>query len=107
MVSRTRNLNKLVYLISPNKIYPNFYKDLDNALSTKKVSFFQLRLKKEPENIIIKIAEKIRKITKKHKVKFIINDNSKLAKKVRADGCHIGQLDSTVSLARKNIKKKL
>ena len=107
MVSRTRSLNKLIYLISPNKIYPNFYKDLDNTLSSKKVSFFQLRLKKEPENIIMKIAEKIKKITKKHKVKFIINDDSQLAKKVSADGCHIGQLDNTVGSARKNIKKKI
>jgi len=107
MVSRTRSLKRLVYLISPDKIYSDFYKDLEKILSSKKVSFFQLRLKKKPENLIIKIAEKIKKITKKHKVKFIINDSSKLAKKVRADGCHIGQLDGNVSSARKDIKKKI
>ena len=63
MESSIRSLKRFVYLISPNKIYSNFYEDLDKVLSSKKVSFFQLRLKKEPENIIIKIAEKIRKIT--------------------------------------------
>jgi thiamine-phosphate pyrophosphorylase len=100
-------LKQLVYLISPNKIYSDFYRDLEKVLSSKKVSFFQLRLKKKPKKIIIKIAKKIKKITKKYKVKLIINDDSKLAKKVGADGCHIGHLDSTVLSARKDIKKKI
>jgi thiamine-phosphate pyrophosphorylase len=107
VVSSVRNLKKFVYLISPNQIYPNFYKDLEKVLSSKKVSFFQLRLKKKPKNLIMKIAKKIKKITKKYKVNFIINDDSKLAKEVIADGCHIGQLDNTVSSARKDIKKKI
>ena len=100
-------MKRIVYLISPDKIYSNFYKNLDKTLSTKKVFFFQLRLKKKPKKLIIKIAKKIKKITKKYNVKFIINDSSKLAKKVNADGCHLGQLDNTVSLARKDIKKKI
>ena len=106
MVSSVRSLKRYVYLISPNKIYSNFYKDLEKVLSSKKVSFFQLRLKNKSKNSIIKIAKKIQKITKKNKVKFIINDDSKLAKIVNADGCHIGQLDNTVSSARKDIKEK-
>ena len=100
-------MKRLVYLISPNKIYSNFYQDLEKVLSSKKVSFFQLRLKNKSKNLIIKIAKKIKKITKKYKVKFIINDDSKLAKRVGADGCHIGQLDNTVISARKDIKKKI
>ena len=107
MVSSVGSLKRFIYLISPNKIYSNFYEDLEKVLSSKKVFFFQLRLKKISKNLIIKIAKKIRTITKKNKVKFIINDSSKLAKKVNADGCHIGQLDSTVSLARKDIRKKI
>ena len=106
MVSRIRSLKRLVYLISPDKIYSNFYKDLDKTLSSKRVSFFQLRLKKKSKKLIVKVAKKIKKITKKHNVKFIINDDSKLARKVNADGCHIGQLDGELSLARKNMKKK-
>jgi thiamine-phosphate pyrophosphorylase len=106
VVSSVRSLKRFVYLISPNKIYQNFYKDLEKVLSSKRVSFFQLRQKNISKNLIIKIAKKIKKITKKNKVKFIINDDSQLAKKVKADGCHIGQLDNTVSSARKDIKEK-
>ena len=100
-------MKQFVYLISPDKIYPDFYKDLDKVLFSQKVSFFQLRLKKTPKNLVTKIAKKIKKITRKYKVKLIINDDSKLAKKVYADGCHIGQLDNTVSAARKDLKKKI
>jgi len=100
-------LKRIVYLISPNKIYPTFYKDLEKILSSKRVVFFQLRLKDNPKNLIVKIAKKIKKITKKYKVKLIINDDSKLAKRIGADGCHIGQLDNTVGSARKDIKKKI
>ena len=107
MVASARSLKQLVYLISPNKIYSDFYKDLEKVLSSKKVSFFQLRLKKKPKNLIIKIAKQIKKITKKYKVKLIINDDSKLVKKIGADGCHIGQRDNTVISARKDIKKKI
>ena len=100
-------MKRLVYLISPNKIYLSFYKDLEKVLSSKKVSFFQLRLKNKPKNLIIKIAKKIKKITKKHKVRFIINDDSKLVKKVGADGCHVGQLDNIVASVRKDIGRKI
>jgi thiamine-phosphate pyrophosphorylase len=103
VVSSVRSLKRLVYLISPNKLYSSFYKDLEKVLSSKRVSFFQLRLKNKSKNLIIKAAKKIKKITKKNKVKFIINDDSKLAKKVNADGCHVGQLDNMVSSARKDI----
>ena len=46
-------------------------------------------------------------ITQRHKVKLIINDNSVIAKKVNADGCHLGQRDESFELARKNLKKKI
>ena len=107
MVTISRNLKRLVYLISPNKIYSNFYIDLNKVLASKKVSFFQLRLKKNTSNEIIEIAKKIRTITKKHNVKLIINDSSVIANKVNADGCHLGQADDSIELARKNIKKKI
>jgi thiamine-phosphate pyrophosphorylase len=107
MVSNIRNLKRLVYLISPNKIYPDFYAELNKVLASKKVSFFQLRLKNKSKDQIIKIAKKIKIITQKHKVKFIINDNPKIAKKVNANGCHIGQLDDSIRLARKDIKNKI
>ena len=49
--------------------------------------------------------KKIRKITLKHKVKFIINDYYSLVKKVKADGCHMGQLDGSIKIAKTNLKK--
>jgi thiamine-phosphate pyrophosphorylase len=107
MVANTRDLKSLVYLISPNKIYPKFYIELNKVLASKKVCFFQLRLKNKSPSEIFKIAKKVKVITQKHKVKLIINDNSEIAKKINADGCHLGQNDESIELARKNIKKKI
>ena len=99
---------KFVYLISPDKIRTeNFYNDLDKVLKSKKVSFFQLRLKKEILKNKLIIGKKIKKICKKHKVKFIINDEPKLAKKLNADGCHLGQKDMDILKAKKILKNKI
>jgi thiamine-phosphate pyrophosphorylase len=99
---------KFVYLISPNKIKNNnFYIELDQVLNSKKVSFFQLRLKKEKKKNKIYIGKKIKKICKKYKVKFLINDDPILAKKLNADGCHLGQKDMDILKARKILKNKI
>ena len=100
-------MKKLVYLISPSKIYNKFYLDLDRVLSHKNVAFFQLRLKKIKKNKLLKIISKIKKITSKHKVKLIINDNFILANRVKANGCHMGQLDGSFKIARKELKDKI
>ena len=99
-------LKKFIYLISPDRIRKTFYKELDNVLSVKKVIFFQLRLKKNSEKEIIEISKKIKRITKRHKVKLIINDSIKITNKVSADGCHVGQNDTNISSAKKKLKKK-
>ena len=99
-------MKKLVYLISPSKIHNNFYLKLDKVLSFGNVKFFQLRLKKTNKNNILKIAKKIKIITRKYKVKFIINDDYTIALKAKADGCHIGQLDNSIKAARFNLKQK-
>ena len=52
------------------------------------------------------IGKKIKKICKAYKVKFLINDDPFLAKKIGADGCHLGQNDMQVKRARKILKKK-
>ena len=100
-------MKKYIYLISPSKIYKNFYKDLNDVLSSNKVKFFQLRLKKVSKSKIIKIAKKIKKITKKYKVNLIINDHPFIAKKSNADGCHLGQSDGSIKIARKILKNKI
>ena len=100
-------MKRIVYLISPNRINKDFFYNLDKVLSVKNVKFFQLRLKKIKPNSLLKIAKKIKKITKKHKVKLIINDNYILASKVKSDGCHMGQLDGNIIKARKKLRNKI
>ena len=100
-------MRKLVYLISPNKIHNNFYDNLKKVLSAKNVKFFQLRLKKVKKNKIIKIAKEIKKITRKYKVKLIINDHPNISKITNADGCHLGQKDGLIIEAKKYLKKKI
>jgi len=101
------NRKKFVYLISPLKINKSFYGKLIKVLKQKKVSFFQLRLKKESFKKRLIIGKKIQKICKKFKVKFLINDDVYLAKKLNADGCHLGQKDMNILKARKLIGKKI
>ena len=101
------NKNKFIYLISPPKIERNFFKDLNEVLKQKKTSYFQLRLKKGSFKKKLIIGRKIQKICKKFKVKFLINDDVYLAKKLNADGCHLGQKDMKIKEARKLIGKKI
>ena len=99
---------KFVYLISPNKIRDKiFYTNLALILSLGKVSFFQLRLKKETNLNKLIIGKKIKRICKKYKVKFLINDDPLLARKLNADGCHLGQKDMNLIKARKILKNKI
>ncbi len=107
-MKQNKTNKKFVYLISPNKIKSNdFYVDLDQVLSSKKVSFFQLRLKKETYKNKIYIGKKIKKICRKYNVKFLINDDPTLTKKLNADGCHLGQKDMDIQKARKILKNKI
>ena len=71
------------------------------------MSFFQLRLKKETLKKKLIIGKKIKKICKKFNVKFLINDDVYLAKKLNADGCHLGQRDMNIFKARKILGNKI
>ncbi len=100
-------MKKYIYLISPQEIRENkFYNDLDKILKTKKVKYFQLRVKNISNSNLIKISNKIKKIVKKNNVKFIINDIPTIAKKIGADGCHIGQKDLDYKSSRKILGEK-
>jgi thiamine-phosphate pyrophosphorylase len=101
------NKKKFIYLISPNRIKKSFYGDLIEVLKSKKVGFFQLRVKNESFKKKLIIGKKIKKICKKYKIKFLVNDDVLLAKKVNADGCHLGQKDMQILKARKIMKKKI
>ena len=101
------NKKKFVYLISPLEINRYFYSDLISVLKQKKVSFFQLRLKKKSFQKKLIIGRKIKKICKRLNVKFLINDDVFLAQKLNADGCHLGQKDMKILNARKLIGNKI
>ena len=105
---KNKNNKRFVYLISPNRIKnEKFYIKLNQVLNSKKVSFFQLRLKNESHKKKIYIGKKIKKICKKHNVKFLINDDPMVARKLNADGCHLGQKDMNILNARKILKNKI
>ena len=105
---KNRVNRKFIYLISPNRIKDNlFYYNLEQVLKTKKVSHFQLRLKKQKRKKKISIGKKIKKICKKYNVKFLVNDDPELAKKLNSDGCHLGQKDMDILMARKILKNKI
>ena len=53
------------------------------------------------------IGKKIKRICKKYKTKFLINDDVFLAKNLNADGCHLGQKDMSILEARKIIGNKI
>ena len=101
------NKKKFIYLISPPKIYKSFYFDLISVVKQRKVSFFQLRLKRDSFKKKILIGRKIKTICKRFNIKFLINDDVFLAKKLNADGCHLGQKDMNILKARRLIGKKI
>ena len=101
------NKKKFIYLISPSKINKSFISDLIKVLKQNKVSLFQLRLKKISFKKKLIIGKKVKKICKKFNVKFLINDDVYLVKKLDADGCHLGQKDMNIIKARKLIGNKI
>ena len=101
------NKKKFIYLISPNNISTTFYQSLKLVLKTGKIGIFQLRLKKYSFKQKILIGKKIRQICIKNNVKFLVNDDPILAKKLGADGCHLGQKDTKINEARKIIGNKI
>ena len=66
-----------------------------------------MRIKKYSYKQRILIGKKIQKICKKNNVKFIINDDPWLTKKIDADGCHLGQGDMNIINAKKIIGNKI
>ena len=66
-----------------------------------------MRLKKYSFEQKILIGKKIKIICTKNNVKFLINDEPLLAKKLNADGCHLGQNDTNIIEAKKILGNKI
>lgn len=96
-----------LYLISPPAIDTSFADVLASALDAGKVSAFQLRLKGIDDHAIAALAEPLQRVCADREVAFIINDSMGLAKRLGADGVHLGQEDGDAREARKLLGPKV
>lgn len=94
-----------LYLISPLDVGGDFPEILESALSAGAVAAFQFRVKDVDQHEAAALAEPLQAICAAHDVAFIVNDSVALAKRIRADGVHLGQGDGDVREARETLGK--
>jgi thiamine-phosphate pyrophosphorylase len=89
-----------LYLISPQDVVGSFPDRLRSVAESDAVAAFQLRVKDVPEHELARLAEPLQRICSDAGVAFIVNDSMSLAKRLGADGVHLGQQDGSVPEAR-------
>ena len=89
-----------LYLISPQDVAGAFPDQLKAALEPGVASAFQLRVKDVDEHELARLAEPLQRICADAGVAFIVNDSMALARRIGADGVHLGQSDGDVREAR-------
>jgi len=89
-----------LYLISPQEVDGGFPDRLRAALEPGIAAAFQLRVKDADEHELVRLAEPLQRICADADVAFIVNDSMALAKRIGADGVHLGQSDGDVRDAR-------
>ena len=89
-----------LYLISPPAIDDAFANRLGTALDAGPVAAFQLRLKGLDDHAVARAAEPLQRVCADRDVAFIVNDSMALAKRLGADGVHLGQQDGDPREAR-------
>ncbi|MBA3667844.1 MAG: thiamine phosphate synthase [Sphingomonas sp.] len=89
-----------LYLISPQQVGGAFPDRLTAALSGGPVAAFQLRVKDLDPHELARLAEPLQRICADADVAFIVNDSVSLAKRLGADGVHLGQSDGEIREAR-------
>jgi thiamine-phosphate pyrophosphorylase len=89
-----------LYLISPQDVGGAFPERLRAALDGGPVAAFQLRVKGLDQHEIARLAEPLQRLCADHEVAFIVNDDMGLAKRIGADGVHLGQKDGDLRQAR-------
>ena len=97
--ARERGPCKL-YLISQQEVGGSFPDRLKAAFEPGLTTAFQLRVKDVEEHDLARLAEPLQRICADADVAFIVNDSMKLAKRLGADGVHLGQSDGDVREAR-------
>lgn len=95
-----------LYLISPLDVGGAFPDRLARALDAGPVAAFQFRVKGLDEHQAARLAEPLQRICAERDVAFIINDSISLAKRLGADGVHLGQGDGTVEDARARLGRE-
>ena len=96
-----------LYLISPLDVTGGFPDRLARALDAGPVSAFQFRVKGLDEHAAAVLAEPLQRICAARDVTFIVNDSISLAKRIGADGVHLGQSDGTVPDARERLGREV
>ncbi|WP_324807613.1 thiamine phosphate synthase [Sphingomonas sp. LY29] len=89
-----------LYLISPQDVGGAFPDRLKAAFAGGPVAAFQLRVKDSDPHELARLAEPLQRICADHDCAFIVNDSVSLAKRLGADGVHLGQKDGDVRDAR-------
>ena len=89
-----------LYLISPQDVGGGFPDRLKAALGGGPVAAFQLRVKDVDPHELATLAEPLQRICGDANVAFIVNDSVSLAKRLGADGVHLGQSDGDAREAR-------
>ena len=89
-----------LYLITPAKIDAAFGETLKRALDGGDVASLQLRLKDASDDEVLRAGERLMRIAQTRDVAFIVNDRPDLAKRLGADGVHVGQEDAPYAEAR-------
>ena len=95
-----------LYLISPLEVGGTFPDRLARALDAASVAAFQFRVKGLDEHAAATLAEPLQRICADRKVAFIVNDSMSLAKRIGADGVHLGQTDGTIGEARERLGRE-
>jgi thiamine-phosphate pyrophosphorylase len=89
-----------LYLISPLDVGGAFPDRLERALGAGPVAAFQFRVKGLDNHEAARLAAPLQEICAARDVAFIVNDSVTLAKRLKADGLHLGQSDGDLKEAR-------
>jgi thiamine-phosphate pyrophosphorylase len=95
-----------LYLISPLDVSGAFPQRLERALAAGPVAAFQFRVKDVDRHEAARLAEPLQEICRARDVAFIVNDSIALAKRLKADGVHLGQHDGSVREAREALGRE-
>jgi thiamine-phosphate pyrophosphorylase len=97
-----------LYLISPLEVGGEFPARLERALAAGKglVTAFQFRVKGLEQHEAAALAAPLQAICAVHDVAFIVNDSVALAKRLKADGVHLGQDDGCLREAREELGRE-